>query len=169
MKTLLIILFISASNLCYAQQHLSKVSKLIEPQKAKALTVNEGLTYVKENFSSLSIPIKMENVYLVDNIVVSFQDYKVAYPVDLKTVQDRSYDKSESYFQKKIKFSETIQKYKFQDFFIETHSKNDEVYYWFRSEQKDLKGVEGCVAFKQKDAEKAKMILDNLLNSIELK
>ncbi|WP_443944296.1 hypothetical protein ACJVDH_15410 [Pedobacter sp. AW1-32] len=169
MKKILFILLTFIPFLSLAQQPLSKVAQLQVPKKSEVLTQSAGISYTKSNFKLLSVPNNMANTYQVDNVVVSFQDFKLPYPVDLERIKQSSYGDPEYYFKRKITFSGSIQKFKYLSFFVKTVSKDDESYFWFISESKNLKGIEGCIAFKLKDAEQAKQILDNLLNSIELK
>ncbi|WP_443944292.1 hypothetical protein ACJVDH_15390 [Pedobacter sp. AW1-32] len=169
MKKILFIIFTFISSLTFGQQSLSKVATLASPKKSKILLQSEGQSYITSNFKLLPFPKVMSTTYQIGDILVSFQDFTLPYAVSLKSFEERAYDLSEPYYNRKIVWSGKIQKFKYQDFYVKTLSKGDESFIWFISESKELKGVEGYIAFKQKDAEKAKMTLEDLLNSIQLK
>ena len=170
MRTLIIFsILISFCTLLHAQERLSKVANLKAPVKAEKKSREEINMYEEQNFKSVPRMRRLQNLFKSGEVLIEFEDFEhpKSYRNTLEDVRARILGEGEEMLARGMNNKVDIQTINGTRYLFQKLSKNDEFYYYFRSEDINKKGIMGTVKFKTKDREEAEKVLHSFLNNVK--
>jgi hypothetical protein len=161
----------------FSQEKFFRTSKakVKMPIVAQKLTQQELADYVKSNFKDSAIPTDAENVYKINNILLSYWDWPVNTGEPKRTLEERknltlvsynSFNKKHGNLFKDIEANIiTVNNIKY---LIDKHSYNNDVYIWFFSEDRKINSLLGLVQFTKGNEAQANQVLNDFLKSVNI-
>ena len=175
-KTLLIIVISICFSACSTSQqifHLNNTATINLPKAAVRLDSTSVKSFIEENFKSSEIDPKLKYSFKSDEILISFNDKKLSHPLETSYLSQTKGGLDEI-----NKLGDSSRNYKSEirkinnngsALFLSYKSDGSEYFRYFYLGDNFTYALNGILQFRHKDSIQAVNILNNMLNSIQVK
>ena len=155
--------------LLHGQERLSKVANLKAPAKAEKKSRDEIYLYEEQNFKIVPRMRRLQNLFKSGKVLIEFEDFEhpKSYRNTLEDVRARILGEGEEILALGMNNKVDIQTINGTRYLFHKLHKDDESYYYFRSEDINNKGIMGTLKFKTKDQKEAEKVLYSFLNNVK--
>jgi hypothetical protein len=149
------------------QEPLSNVVDIKLPNQIEKVERSK-LKLENSKFKYSKISEKLDHIYKINNIILSFWDLPIS-PTNVRTLEQMKVEGSGLLTAKETLIETNIIKINTIRFLITKYHNAVEYYYRFYSEFKNYKNISGIVQFKKIDIKEADLLFDNLIKSMKFK